>query len=146
MNERRHFLRNLALAAAVVAVKPMTSAIEATSGSRMVSTKPAPTAPTANSSRALDYAAFVRCHGSQFQVHSPVGDAQSLALEEVRQHLLGKKVDAFSVIFRGNAADRLNEGTYRFSHPDLGQFDLFIQPGAEGQSRTSYGAAFCRLV
>jgi len=41
---------------------------------------------------------------------------------------------AFSLVFLGDETLRLNQGMYLFSHPQLGEFELFIVP--LGPSRT----------
>lgn len=51
---------------------------------------------------------------------------------------------AFSLIFEGAQEDFLAQGMYKFSHSELGEFDLFIVPiGPEhGKNQMRYEAIF----
>jgi hypothetical protein len=136
MTDRRFFLRNLALASAVVALKPALSAV----------TLSAPVAKKETAvakSSGLGLAEFTRCQGTGFSVE---GTGQSLVLAESQSRESGKKVETFVLKFRGDANAPLKEKTYRFSHPELGAFDVFIQPRRVVGGECCYSADFCRLV
>lgn len=49
---------------------------------------------------------------------------------------------SFSLLFRGVSADALTQQTYRFFHPVLGEFDIFIVPVAHDGDRVVYQAVF----
>ena len=57
------------------------------------------------------------------------GGGAKLRLAEVND-LIGKagKGESFSLLFRGSANPPLKQGTYRFTHPNLGAFLLFLVP------------------
>ncbi len=54
--------------------------------------------------------------------------------------------ESFSLLFRGEANDRLDQGMYRLEHATLGAFDLFIVPVAQDQTGRYYEAVFNRLL
>lgn len=137
MTDRRFFLRNLALATAVVAVKPALLAVTPKASS--VAKKETSVAKSSG----LSLAAFAGCQGTGFNVE---GTGQSLTLAESQSRDGGKKVETFVLKFRGDASAPLAEKTYRFSHPELGAFDVFIQPRRIVGSECCYSADFCRLV
>lgn len=52
--------------------------------------------------------------------------------------------ECFSITFDGPAAPPLAQRTYRFTHAQLGWFDLFIVPVGAAQGRRQYEAVFNR--
>jgi hypothetical protein len=56
------------------------------------------------------------------------------------------RIESFSLVFQGPSNRALLQGTYRFEHSSLGQFDLFIVPVARGANAWEYEAVFNRLV
>lgn len=77
------------------------------------------------------------------------GGAATLRLVEVvgdektKKYLARKPIDSFSLIFEGNARNRLGDKIYTFTHPQLGTFSMFIS--TVGMSGNRYQAAFSRL-
>ena len=49
---------------------------------------------------------------------------------------------AFSVFFRGASGDKLEQGTYRMDHDELGTFELFLVPIGSGRDATVFEAVF----
>lgn len=48
--------------------------------------------------------------------------------------------ECFSLTFRAGARDTVSQGTYKFSHPALGRFSLFVVPGTTEDGTTTYEA------
>lgn len=77
-----------------------------------------------------------------------VGDIETVELEmtELSEHRVTSQQETFSVIFRGAGETPLGQGTRRFEHEQMGDFDLFIVPIGASDGTVSYEAAFNRLV
>jgi hypothetical protein len=56
------------------------------------------------------------------------------------------KIEGFSLIFHGPGNRPLSQKTYRFEHPQLGQFDLFIVPTGRRPDAWEYEAVFNRMA
>lgn len=70
----------------------------------------------------------------------------NLELITVSNARRSREFESFSLQFDGPAEAPLAQRTYRFTHPQLGWFDLFIVPvGAERDSR-QYEAIFNRKI
>lgn len=138
MNPRRTFLRQLALTATGVALQPNLAALART-GDESLRT------PAAAPSTELSYATFLRHQGTEFQVWDAEGQMQSLRLEKVTRSALRGNLEGFTVQFRGAGAHTIAENSCRFLHPELKEFSLFIQPGAQTETHCFYRAVFCRL-
>lgn len=139
MTERRTFLRKLTLVATVAALRPATSlfADESAGEKNKVSEK---------KSGRLGAAEFSRCHGSTFQVRDAGWTVSSLVLTDVQSRSRGAKLESFQLRFSGPAAGSLSERTYCFVHPELGEFDVYIQPRRVVDGARYYSAIFCRLA
>lgn len=139
MTQRRTFLRNLTLASAAVALKPAMSA--AVFQDAAVSKAPKARIGLGSSLGREDFASYV---GTGFTTDT----GESLVLTETAARDYGKKVDSFRLKFRGAAATALDEKIHRFSHPQLGTFEIFIQPRAivGNDSECGYSADFARLI
>ena len=103
---------------------------------------------------------FAALLNTTFVVESGAMDKQRLLLVKVEkqdspQRLTDSKLETFSLLFKqgGRGAEdgkgRLSQNTYRFFHPALGDFEMFIvpvlRPEGKGQ-RQRYEAVFSRLV
>lgn len=139
MTQRRTFLRNLTLASAVVAFKPAMSA--AVFQDAAVSKAPKAKIGVGGPLGREDFAVHV---GTGFTTDT----GEVLVLTETATRGYGKKVDSFRLKFRGGAATALEEKIHRFSHPQLGTFEIFIQPRAivGNESECGYSADFTRLI
>lgn len=94
----------------------------------------------------LRYARFAPLLGESFRLESGPDAALELALIEVKRlgsEAVGEAEDAaedgqrrpFSLLFRGPATPRLEQGTFRLEHAALGALDVFLvpmEPDAEG--------------
>ena len=93
----------------------------------------------------LRYASFAPLVGESFRLESGPGAALELALIEAKRLGPGAEDNVeedengqrrpFSLLFRGPAAPRLDQGTFRLEHGVLGALDIFLvpmEPDAEG--------------
>jgi hypothetical protein len=134
MKTRRNFLRTVALTAVAVAAAPRgaLAAVENSSveGSRVD----------------LDYAGFDYLRGSSFRMRGADGTVQTVVLEDVTHYPRSPEIENFSVRFMHETPAPLGQGTYRFSHPRMGEFDLFVVSQHAETGRCGYTAVFNRLV
>jgi hypothetical protein len=54
--------------------------------------------------------------------------------------------ECFSLTFRVGERDTVSQGTYKFVHPALGRFSLFVVPGTPSASGMSYEAVINHLA
>lgn len=92
----------------------------------------------------LDYEAFKACLDQGFVLRH--GDAaEELRLIEVARleqaHSDAGRA-AFSIVFESAGREVLPQQIYAFSHPDLGDFELFIVPIGQDANGTRYEAVF----
>lgn len=98
----------------------------------------------------VPFAALARLVQTRFPVHSGAGRASTLVLEEARRASArmdggDSGLEVFSLIFSGNPACALEQGTYGFEHARLGRFEMFIVPVDRAQAgRIRYEAVFQR--
>ena len=89
----------------------------------------------------LGFLTFAAELNSRFVTRS--GPSQSLELiEATRSDSTGQQ---FSLLFRGDAIQPLDQNTYSFQHPRLGRFEMFIVPiGRPAGTHCYYEAVFNR--
>jgi len=136
MNDRRTFIRHLAVASAAAAI--------CANGRAAVSTL-----LRSESCAALDslgQETFASLRGSAFMVRGPGGATQSLVLAEVRRFEREAHVENFSLHFEGRGAAAFAQGMQRFTHPKLGSFDLFVVAHPIDAQTCGYEAVFNRLL
>lgn len=77
-----------------------------------------------------------------------VDDTETVELEmiELSELLTSSRQERFSVIFRGPREKALQQGTRRFVHDQMGEFDLFIVPVGVDAGSVTYEAGFNRLI
>lgn len=92
------------------------------------------------------YATFETLKDKTFQVLTDQGERLYLQLDQVKDQGQSDYLEQFSLTFRGKKGQSLDQGTYRFEHPHLGQFSLFIVPSGQPNHNTYYQAAFSRLM
>jgi hypothetical protein len=108
------------------------------------------------SALALTRSTFANLLGQTFQIRSVPSGELAAQLVEVRDlpsaRFRGSPAAAsaesenrFSILFRGPADTPLGQGTYEFSHTQLGAFSLFIVPMASDMDTRDYEAVFNRL-
>ena len=66
---------------------------------------------------------------------------------DVSQNAMGDaKLECFALLFKGGLDSRLPQGLHRFSHPQLGDFELFVTPiQHRDQDARYYEAVFNRV-
>ena len=90
---------------------------------------------------------FVRYINTTFSIRLSSKIAWKVELYRVTENKAGtaQGLHNFSIFFRGSHDNPLKQDTYKFEHPQLGSFDLFIGPiGASGGLKL-YEAVFNRL-
>lgn len=91
---------------------------------------------------------FVQAQGQDFTLHLPDGATLALQLEAATpgpRAYAGIPRHPFSLLFRCAALPRdqyIQQGSYRFEHPRLGQLEIFITPMAPDAKGMSYEAIF----
>jgi hypothetical protein len=118
MRERRAFLRQLALAAVVVAGG-------GASLPRLKAQEDAPS-PPAPISDPLRYANFAPLVDAEFSVIDADADGQTLKLVAATLKPRGPEFENFSLDFEGAEDRPLEDRIRRLQHPDLGEFEIFI--------------------
>lgn len=96
------------------------------------------------------YNMFLQCINNPFEVRSDIGVSTELVLREVtvsghNQSDPNQEVhQPFSLIFEGKMENYFPQGIHKFSHAQLGEFDIFIVPiGPEhGSKQMRYEAIF----
>lgn len=84
----------------------------------------------------LSFALFESQVNTHFEVAATPGRTMPLALIKTLRLIPSPPPGAssgwecFSLVFQGSGDQPIAQDTYRFSHPELGRFDLFIVPVA----------------
>ena len=102
------------------------------------------------SSKTNEFSPFV---GDQFKISTEDRQILGLKLVEVTDrseqvNTVGdeKRQECFSMIFQGPSDSPLDQKTYAFEHPGMGQFDLFIVPIGQRDNVIDYEAVINRIV
>ena len=94
--------------------------------------------------KTLSRAVFEPLVDTSFHVSDGAGQAAAMKLVEVSAGRASSGFESYSLLFLGPARPSPAQGTYRFEHPDLGRFDIFIVPiGRKGEG-VYYEAIFNR--
>ena len=90
---------------------------------------------------------FVRYLNTSFSIRLSAKIAWKVDLYKVTENKAGtiQGLHNFSIFFRGSHDNFLRQNTYRFEHPQLGSFDLFIGPAGTSGNLKQYEAVFNRL-
>lgn len=105
---------------------------------------------------AMHPSTFAERQGERFKVQSGVQNVPDMELVAVtsQDFSVAKAgldkdtslpTECFAVSFRQTSAVPLQQGTYTFTHQQLGTFPLFIVPGAPGKDTQTYVAIFNRV-
>jgi len=94
---------------------------------------------------ALTHEEFSQYANSKFQVQIDETSVVELELTEVSELKLRPQQEEFVIIFRGPRDKFLGQGTRSFSHPGMGQFDLFLVPISQDEQGVYYEAIFNRF-
>ena len=87
------------------------------------------------------YENFVSQMNTTFHAGGDNGDVP-LELAEISNRKLTDRQEEFSITLRGPGDRLLGQGTRRFHHPQLGDFDLFIVPIRSDRDGCYYQAVF----
>ena len=93
-------------------------------------------------SNPLQYSLFAPLLGSQFDVRTPDPAAAPMPLRLVDATLANQspRYEQFSLLWEGPPT--LAQGTYRFSHPQTGELEIFIVPVGRTEDTMRYEAIF----
>jgi hypothetical protein len=83
--------------------------------------------------------------GSVFRVQAGAATVD-LTLAFVSELRSSPRAQAFSIEFRGPVTAALPQGEYRFEHPKIGAFQLFIVPVGRVDDELEYEAVFNRVL
>ncbi|MEP6819610.1 MAG: hypothetical protein ABJA18_08755 [bacterium] len=91
------------------------------------------------------HAAFAEHLKTTFRVYLDDVNTLDTTLVEVSELLLSPRQEQFSIIFRGPNEPFLNQGNWRLSHDQLGEFELFLVPVSKSDRGIDYQAVFNRI-
>jgi hypothetical protein len=94
----------------------------------------------------LSYDAFRENLNTKFDVMPTTGSKVELAFTAISEHILSSLQERFSLTFRGPSETFLPQSTYRFNHPKMGEFDMFIVPIGRDEDGFIYEAVFNNLI
>ena len=108
---------------------------------------PSPTASAGDVLSRLKQEDFVRYLNTSFSIRISTRIVWKVDLYKVTENKAGtlQGLHNFSIFFRGSHDNPLRQNTYRFEHPQLGNFDLFIGPAGTSGNLKQYEAVFNRL-
>jgi len=89
---------------------------------------------------------FTECLHTRFEVHDGTDATMPLELVAVNVQNFSRRVDNFSLVFRGQPSPWLPQCIYRVKHERLGEFNLFLVPIGPDSQGMQYEAVFNRLV
>ena len=92
----------------------------------------------------MNHATFAPHVNSKFQVTNDEGATVDVEMVETFELTDIPTQERFSLIFRSGLERILAQGTYQFSHPELGELELFIVPIRQDAESRYYEAAFNR--
>jgi hypothetical protein len=93
----------------------------------------------------LQQSEFVSHLHSSFRVSVDETSAIDAELIEVSELKLSSRQERFAIVFRGPNETVLGQGMRRFSHDQMGEFDLFLVPISRDEHGTNYEAVFNRV-
>lgn len=104
-----------------------------------------PVEPLGNSPVAFSKQSFLDTIDTVFSVSHNVYGVIDLQLNVVVDEIYTPESEQFTISLNGPDLPVLDEGTYQVYNDDLGNFDLFIQPGESSTGQQSYVAVFSLL-
>jgi hypothetical protein len=93
----------------------------------------------------LQYAIFAAQLNTVFRVFVDEADTIETELVEVSELKLSPRQERFAIVFRGPNDKFLGQGMRRFSHQQMGEFELFLVPISKDDQGTNYEAVFNRM-
>ena len=108
---------------------------------------PSPAASACDVLSRLKQEDFVRYLNTLFSIRLSTRIVWKVELYQVTENKAGtlQGLHNFSIFFRGNHDNPLRQNTYKFEHPQLGNFNLFIGPAGTSGNLKLYEAVFNRL-
>lgn len=88
------------------------------------------------------HAAFAEHLNTTFQVCLDDENTIDTKLIEVSDLLLSPRQERFAIVFRGPNETLLGQGSRRFVHDQLGEFELFLVPISQDDQGANYEAVF----
>jgi hypothetical protein len=92
----------------------------------------------------LQRAMYVPLVGSYFKVQRP--GARTLRVKLIAATEYRSAGDSFSLLFRGHRQSGVAGGIYRFEHPALGSFELYVSPVGRGVKGLNLEAVINRIA
>jgi len=131
MQNRREFLTDSTKTVLALALAPLTAAASQRHSAR---------------GAALDYLTFSKLVRTPFYAVNGSKDPAELILIKAEAHPGSKRGKSFALMFRGVHETNLEQGTYRFAHATLRDFEMFIVPKPADHHGRYFEAVFNRLA
>ncbi len=77
--------------------------------------------------------------------HVKIEGNYELELAEINDHS-NEQVEQFSLIFKGAASPWLRQGSYKLTHSQLREWEVFLVPLGPENGQMHYQAVFSRLI
>ena len=97
-------------------------------------------------SASLQYEEFTENLNTKFQIQFDDTNSIEVELVEVSERKLAPQQEQFSVVFRGPNGNAFRQGTHRFAHGRMGEFEIFIVPIDHDAEGIYYEAIFNRFL
>ena len=94
----------------------------------------------------MSKAKFEALLNSNFYVYESVRGASTLTLEAITERKSQRKLEQFSLKFRGSGVEPLATGTYQMEHPNSGRFLLHIERVGQDALGIYYRADLSLLI
>jgi hypothetical protein len=91
------------------------------------------------------HAAFAEHLNTIFRVYLDDANTIDTKLVEVSELILTPGQERFAIVFRGPNETFLGQGSRRFGHDQMGEFELFLVPISRDDQGTNYEAVFNRI-
>ncbi|MBX7220293.1 MAG: hypothetical protein K1Y36_10145 [Blastocatellia bacterium] len=105
-----------------------------------------PTAQTLIPLDSLHLESFTPWLGTAFVVSNATTPPQEFVLEEAFDRRSTPRNECFALFFRGPVEPYWPQGIYQFSHPSLGQMELFTVPVGKDPDGVRYEVIINRLL
>ncbi len=90
----------------------------------------------------LTHEEFAKHLYTKFLIRLSDNETVELEMTELSDEVVSPRQKRFSIIFSGPKEKDLGQGTRRFEHERMGEFELFIVPIAADDNAISYEANF----
>ncbi|MDH3494674.1 MAG: hypothetical protein OEM82_14050 [Acidobacteriota bacterium] len=89
---------------------------------------------------------FAKHENTEFVLEQGTEEETVLRLTEVTEEQITPQHSQFSLVFEGPAEMLPEPRIYRITHPELGEFDLFLSPFAVNETGLKLEASFSMLT